>query len=309
MKQIDIKEIFSQRPSVHKLYYGGFIQEVLKLKENIYAVPLKALGFATEATYTSQYVVEICQGNVEQIQLDTLLSQGEQALPVIALVVILDNACSPEIMEADAEKQLLIPEKIVSWSAGESLVPFAFIICDEEQHFFRVIPPNSRRIQRLGFGNTDSDYSSKISKMVEYAEKDEHFLFAISLYKDALAEDNQVFKIARFFSCLESLAYKIKSDKIPSRKAVKTLLGLEQDAMVQLKIGDNEYKFDRIEIAGRLRDKLYHGVPFKESDLNTQSKHVFDLIKFNPELIAGYLRDDCELEFARWANGTSSGFK
>lgn len=78
---------------------------------------------------------------------------------------------------------------------------------------------------------------------------------------------------------------------------------------MQLNIGGKEYKFDRIEIAGRLRDKLFHGVPFKESDLNSQSKHVFELIKCEPELIASSLRDDCELEFARWANGASNGLK
>ncbi len=114
MNHLNIFEILKQRPSVHKLCYGGFIQEALQLKENVYAIPLKALGFVSEAGYASQYVVEICGGNVEQKQFDSLLKQSENALPVIALVVVLDGECSPENMEADAEKQLLIPEKIAS---------------------------------------------------------------------------------------------------------------------------------------------------------------------------------------------------
>ena len=309
MTDLSIIEILRQRPSVHKLCYGAFIQEVLKLKENVFAVPLKALGFATESQYTAQYVIDICGGKVEQNQLEVLSRQSEQALPVIALVVVLESMASPEEMEADAEKQLLIPEKITGWAAGEALVPFAYITCDIERHYFRVCPPHSRRRLRLGFGNTGSDYSDQILRMVDCAEKDEHFLFAISLYKDALAEDNQVFRIARFFSCLESLAYRMKSNELPSRKAVKSLLGLEDGVMGHHKVGENEYKFDRIEIAGRLRDKLFHGAQFKESDLNAQSRHVFELLETSPELIANSLREDCEMEFARWANGASNGLK
>ncbi len=150
MNHSDIKEILSRRPSVHKLCYGAFIQEALKLKENVYAVPLKALGFASEAQYASQYVVDICGGNVEQKQFDVLIEQGQQALPVIALVVVFENTDSPVNLESNAEKQLLIPEKIAGWSAGEPLIPFAYITCDIDQHYFRVVPPHSRRRQRLG---------------------------------------------------------------------------------------------------------------------------------------------------------------
>lgn len=302
-------EVLRQRPSVHKLCYGAFIQETLKLKENVYAVPLKAIGFAKESEYTAQYVIDVCGGSVEQKQIDSLIQQGKQSLPVIALVVVLDQFDTPERMEFKAEEELAIPEKVTGWSAGESLIPFAYITSSIEQHFFRILPPHSRRRQRLGFGNAGNDYLEQISRMVECAEKDEHFLFAISLYRDALAEDNQIFRIARFFSCLESLAYKIKSAKFPSRKAVKALLGLEDGAMTHHHIDGKNYKFDRIEIAGRLRDKLFHGVPFKESDLNAKSKHVFELMESKPEIIASSLRDDCELEFARWANGASNGNK
>jgi len=307
MKPEVIMDILQQKPSVHKLYYGGYIQETLKLKEHIYAVPLKALGFNDESNYTARYVTEICGGVVDGKQLDSLIQQGKNALPVIAIVVLELNLDTPELMEQEAEKALIIPEKIVGWAAGENLIPFAYITSLPNQHFFRILPPHSRRRQRLGFGNTGNDYSSQLTRMIDCAEKDEHFLFALSLYKDALAEDNAAFKIARFFSCLESLAYKLKSREVPSRKAVKQLLGLKDGAFVQQNIDGKEYKYDKIEISGRLRDKLFHGIPFKEKDLNTESKHVFELLKNNPELIANSLRDDCELEFARWSNKASNG--
>jgi hypothetical protein len=310
MNPQQVISILKHKPSVHKLCYGAFIQETIQLNDNVYAVPLKSLGFSDESEYAAKYVVDICGGNVEQQQLDNLKKQGENALPVIALVVQLKKSDdSPEKMEKYAESELAIPEKVVGWAAGEELTSFAYITCNSEQQYFRILPPHSRRRQRLGFGNTGEDFSNQIQRMIHCAQKDEHFLFALSLYKDALNESNQVFKIARLFSVLESLAYKLKSQACPSRKAVKQLLGLTDGAFVCLKITDKEYKFDRIEISGRLRDKLFHGVPFKEKDLNQSTRHVFELLEKQPETIANSLREDCELEFARWANGASNGLK
>lgn len=308
MNQQDVMFILKHKPAVHKLCYGAFIQETIKLNESVYAVPLKALGFSDESEYTAKYVVDIFGEKVEQQQLEDLKNQGENALPVIVLVVQLNkNDDTPETMEKRAESELTIPEKIVGWAAGEELTPFAYVTNSIKQNYFRVVPPHSRRRQRLGFGNTGADFSGQIQRMIGCAQSDEHFLFALSLYKDALNESNQIFKIARFFSVLESLAYKIKSDECPSRKAVKQLLGHTDGAMVCSKFAEKEYKFDRIEISGRLRDKLFHGVPFKEKDLNQASQHVFELLERQPETIADLLRDDCELEFSRWANGSSNG--
>jgi hypothetical protein len=307
MNPQEVMSILKHKPSVHKLCYGAFIQETIQLKDNVYAVPLKAVGFSDESEYAAKYVVDICGGGVEHSKLDVLKKQGENALPVIVLVVQLQEEDTPENMEKFAETELRIPEKVTGWAAGEELKAFAYITCLVEQHYFRVVPPQSRRRQRLGFGNTGSDYSTQIQRMVECAQNDEHFLFALGLYKDALNESNPVFKIARFFSVLESLAYKIKSQG--SRKGVKELLGLNDGAMVCYNIAGVEYKFDRIEISGRLRDKLFHGIPFKEKDLNKASKHVFELLEKQPDTIANSLRDDCELEFARWANGASNGLK
>ncbi|MDO9069038.1 MAG: hypothetical protein Q7W05_11355 [Deltaproteobacteria bacterium] len=64
MKLEVITNILRQKPCVHKLCYGGFVQEALRLKENIYAFPLKALGFESEANYAARYVVEVCGGIV-----------------------------------------------------------------------------------------------------------------------------------------------------------------------------------------------------------------------------------------------------
>lgn len=56
-----------------------------------------------------------------------------------------------------------------------------------------------------------------------------------------------------------------------------------------------------------LRDKYFHGSPFREEDLIKEAQPVFYLIEHHPEIIADALLDDCELALARWANDASPG--
>ena len=304
----NIQEILKQRPSVHKLYYGAFIQESFKFGENVYAVPLQKLGFLKQANYAAIYIVEVCGGVVSNENFKALVEQGKDALPAFSLVAVLEKNDSPENLELKALEAFEPIEKILSWSTGDDFTAFAICTANNENTFFRLLAPFSRRRQRLGFGNTGRDYENQLNRMVEASENDEHFCFALGLFHDAVKENNQLFKIARLFSCLESLAYKLKKGN-PSRKAVKMLLGLENGATATYSIDGTQYKFDRIEIAGRLRDKFFHGVPFKRDDLNAENQHVFDLLEKEPRQLADSLLNDCEIEFARWANGASNGLR
>jgi hypothetical protein len=158
---------------------------------------------------------------------------------------------------------------------------------------------------RLGFGNTGEDFNNQINRIIERSKKDEHFTYALSILHDANFEVNPKFRIARYFNCLECLAYKLKDKDTRSRKAVKKLIGLEDGAMCEISIQEKKYRYDRIEIAGRIRDKLFHGTEFKKKDLNKESKDAIELYELHPEQIATTIQDDCEIEIARWANGAS----
>ncbi len=101
------------------------------------------------------------------------------------------------------------------------------------------------------------------------------------------------------------LAYALKDGDTGSRRAVKIMLGLENGAKTNLQVGGRKISYDRIEIAGRLRDKFFHGSPFREEDLIEEARPVFFLIEHHPQMIADTLLADCELALARWANGAS----
>lgn len=247
--------------------------------------------------------------DVDEQGVANLVEQGKHANPLVALVAISNVDAPAEVLEASARPALERARSIVSWSAGELAVPFAYVIAGLQGSSFRMLPPPSRRRQRLGFGNTGTDYVVQLSRMLDASESDEHFAFALSLYREALREEHAEFRVARFFSCLEALAYRLKArHQGRSRDAVRDLLGIAAGVTSRMQGQDGTpIEFDRIELGGRIRDKLFHGVPFDGSSLTHASRSAYAWLRTQPDLFRDMLQSDCELEFARWANGASRG--
>ncbi|MGE8149815.1 hypothetical protein ACQKP5_01010 [Pseudomonas vancouverensis] len=244
---------------------------------------------------------------MDEPALEALKEQGRASLPVIALVYRNPIDASPEELEHVASPHLERARMLITWLTGEPPEPIAMAISTEHQTFFRVTPCQSRKRQRLGFGNAESDISGQLFRISKLAEQDERFAFALSMFRDALREQNPPFRAARLFSCLESLAYKIEGEA-GSRKKVKKLLGLENGAITRVSDERNSYEYDRVEIAGRIRDKLFHGAPFKPSEhLTAEAAKAYQYLQKHPRELGDILLVDCELEFARWANGKSIG--
>ncbi len=309
MKEEYLQEILQSRPAVHELYYGAFIQETLRINENLFAIPLKPLGFQAQSEYLEQYSAQIAKIAVDQDSLNNLITQGGNAFPVIALVFRNSTDTSPELLEKEAREEFKKAIKVLSWATGDEISHFGVLTLTKDQSYFRLSLPHSNKRIRLGFGNTGPDFENQIKSILAAIEKDEHFEFGLSMYHDALKESNPKFQIARFFCCLECLAHKIIGKKRPTRKAVKYLLGLEDGAFSEIHIDGQKYRYDTVEIAGRIRDKLFHGVKFAKSDLISEARTAFELYENYPEQIASTMKSYCEIELARWANGTSRGLE
>lgn len=307
---MDVDEIrlkLAARPSVHLLCKGAFLQEPIAIGSRAVLVPLKPLGYLAQADYVGRYVHELTDALVDADAVNSLAQQGANAWPVVAIVAQCSKDAAPEALELEAEPQLQRGRQLLAWASGDDVTPFGVVTVPCKGSYFRMMPPHSRRRQRLGFGNTGNDYSRQIERIVESAEADDHFAFAISIYHDAMREDDPRFRIARLFNCLECLAGRLKNSDRPSRKAVKHLLGLSAGGMDEVSGDLGKIRYDPIEIAGRVRDKLFHGTPFRSSDLNAESQPAFALYEQRPQHIAETLQMHCELEIARWANGVSRG--
>ena len=208
-------------------------------------------------------------------------------------------------MERDAQPKLDRAEQLVGWITGDYLSDFAYLTATSEDYYLRLVPPHSRRRMLLGPGNIGEDLGRNLNSINEAADEDEHFAFALSLYRDALHEANQLFKIARLFSVLEALAYALKAGGVGSRRAIRTMLDLEAGAVGETSYGGRTIRFERIELSGRLRDKLFHGVQFRREELNDEWRDSYDLLTDKPEILVDALMSDCELQFARWGNNNS----
>jgi hypothetical protein len=141
-----------------------------------------------------------------------------------------------------------------------------------------------------GPGNVGEALDTNIANIRALVESDERFAFALSIFRDALHETNVKFKIARLFSVLESLAYALKADGTGSRQAVRMMLRLEHGPVCETSDNGRKIRYERIELAGRLRDKLFHGVPFLRDDLSAEWRGGFDLLEAQPYTIADAAR-------------------
>ena len=299
------KTVRSTRPAVHQICAGAFVQERLNLGAAIWAIPLRPLGFMSEAAVTAQYAREI-GAVVDQGALDNLISQGANSRPLVALVRHCAVDVDPALLEEAASEDLRIARHVIAWSSGETPEPIAMVTARKSETYFRMIPPTSRNRQRLGLGNERERHEPVMQRLFKAMAEDQRFSFAVSIYVDALKADDPEFRVARFYACLESLTYRIRSrhgDK--SRAAVRDLIGMPEGAAFSVNAEGQQLTMDRIEVGGRIRDKLIHGVPFNERDLTVEARRAYTYLRTQPAQLRDMLMTDCELEIARWANGTS----
>jgi hypothetical protein len=303
-----LEEILKRRPAVHQLCSGSFLQEHLHLSNSTWAIPLQPLGMNSESSLTAQYVTELLGASVDKNGIQALINQGKKARPLVTLVNLRDIDSSPEELEKQAEDTLSKARLLLAWSSGEYPTPFAMVTATTNQTFFRLLPPHSSNRKRLGFGNDREHHEKVMKRLFDLINSDERFEFAVSMFMDALKETNPEFRIARFFACLESLTYRISHRHGErSRDSVRDLLGLSEGAKMTIGVDGDNLSFDRVELAGRIRAKLFHGVPFDDSELTDEARKAYLYLKKNPDQFKNILKSDCELEIARWANGASRG--
>jgi hypothetical protein len=307
METSDVSALLRQRPAVHQLCVGPWLQAPFKMADDVWAVPLKAIGFADEVAYLARYTQEIVRAPVDQSAVQQLLKSTAESQPVVAVCVLLHVDASPEVLGESSADRLSKARHVLSWCTAKDVTPIGTVIATAGNTFFKPIAqPTRNRMMLFGLGDTESSFQAALLRIASRADADERFAFSLSLYHDALKEENPQFRIARFFNVLEALASKLKA-QWPSRQAVKRLIGLEDGATTQMRFAEADYRFDAIEIAGRLRDRIFHGTPFEATDLNLESRPVFGLIRDHAPELADMIGSYCELELRRWANGKSLG--
>jgi hypothetical protein len=295
------------RPAIHQLCYGVFLQGPIRISGMISVFPLKALGFDVQADYARGYASSIVGEDAPDEIFKAAKQQCAKALPCISIVQKLPKNMPAEQMEQAAAPIFSHARAVVGWATGEIPYPFALISAAEVGGGIRLIPPQSTMRQRLGLGNIGEDFEKQLAAIMRCAENDPHFAFALSLFRESLREEDPEFRVARHFACLEALAYKLKKKKVGSRDAVRELLGLRIGAYTHFKSGEKEGRYDRIEVGGKIRDKLFHGAKFEAKNLTREAQDSYRYLSTQADELRNLLLVDCEMQLSRWAHGVSNG--
>lgn len=97
------------------------------------------------------------------------------------------------------------------------------------------------------------------------------------------------------------------SNRPTSRDAIRLMLGYFQTQDVpEFQEGRRILSFDHIELAGRLRHKLFHGGGcLNDDDVPKSLLSARDFLYERSDMIAYILKIDCEREIAAWVTGQS----
>lgn len=296
----DVNQILKATPAVHELCWGAFLQKPLRFSEAVRVIPLAPLEMVTEAHFLQEYV-DLIGGEVDEGAVSKLREQGTNSRPVVSIIVERKIDADADTLESTTEDERDRAKRVLSWIAGESPKSFGFVIACKGQHFFRLLPYRSRQRTQLGLDETGMGQKAAAGRVFEALDKDPYLKLAISLYNESLAEENQEFKIARLFNCLECLAHEHQKGDVGSRQAVRNLIGYAPRVRAS-GANDKEIEFDPVEIGGRIRDKWFHGARLKKTDL--KPPRVYDYLHDRPGGVGESLMIRCEIEILRSAART-----
>ena len=290
------KQFLCRQPAVHELCSGGFIREVVQLDEDLMAIPLHPLGSDDQIEFLVRYARDLLGATFDVPRSFEARLRGLISSPVVSLVCVPPPVDNQKDMEASVRARLDMARHVLSCPAAQPFVPFAlFVHAEGSQGFYRLIRPEHEGSRTRILSVLELETPELFAKVFAHACINETYSFALSLLHDAMAETNARFRIARLFNVLECLASENKAE-LPSRKAVRYLLGFPVDGHAKAwTIDGREYRFDIIELAGRLRDKLFHGTAFAPEDLLLDVRPAFSLLHSHPLVLADTLTEYCRV--------------
>jgi hypothetical protein len=143
---------------------------------------------------------------------------------------------------------------------------------------------------------------------------DDQLYYFLGLLTQAHGIEDLVFRIARYYSLLEAIAGPIQSQferqagEPRARSAIRYTIGyfIDFDIPRFTILPAEDFEFDHIELAGRIRHKIFHGGgALTRADVTKALEPGLQLLARRPDMIAHWLRRDCELEIVRWARRES----
>jgi hypothetical protein len=295
------------RPALVEICSGACLKSPMHFGENAIATPLGALGNDHTIGYGVQFLhglgVRTDAAFHKQARLE---GNNFNGLNLIAIV------------GDDANKLLQLQPAInrvktlLSFYLATELVPMIRIQWSGTRNpsAAEFLAPRSARggPSRDGHDPVNEDF---LNLCMSDRRDDDRLHYFVGLLEQCLGLFDERLKIARLYSLLESLASPIKSqfsrqagNDAQSRTSIRYMLGYFLDKDIPrftLQDPDEDFEFDHIELAGRLRDKIFHGGGALSIDsVPDILKPGVRLLELQPRLLVHWLRRDCEQAIVDW---------
>lgn len=308
-----LRRFRGNRRSFVEILSGPSLARTIYYDANTAAFPLFPLGNRAVVDFG----VSVLNGLGVPTDHAFIAEANRQGEPFNDLTVIIYTGLSDQEFDLAATGSSTYTDRVRSllsfYTAGSHTIIMRFKWTKPEQGHAEFVAPPYRRgiINRY----TDDPVSVELlGRCVTDRISDDRLHYFIELLVQSHAIEDEQFRIARLFSILELLSGPIKSQfnkqghEKATRTAIRFMLGYFVDFDIPrfTLLPDREFEFDHIELAGRLRDKIFHGGgTLDATDVATILQPGVELLKLRPGMISHQLRKDCEREIGRWATGES----
>jgi len=311
-----IRRFVGGRKAFFEVVVGPPIPGVIYFGENTAAFPLGSLGNQTNIDFGIRLLGRLGV-STDQAFVDTARQQGQPFHQLTAIVYVelqdseFDLAAKGLSRSVDRIRTLLS-----FYTASEHISLIRFNWFEPGRGAAEFLAPRYRGLApRSELDPINHDFLRRCA-----TEKfdDQQLHYFMEMLKQTYSVDDYQFRIARLFSILEAMAGPIqgqfeKQTGTPSaRTAIRFMLGyfLEFDIPRFTILPSREFEFDHIELAGRLRHKIFHGGgELAYGDVPQSLRSGVDLVKLRPDMIAHQLRKDCERELHKWVLGESRAWQ
>jgi len=300
---------FSIGNSLVELLVGPQLTNPIFFSDNVAAFPVGELGNTHHIAFGGRFLKALTI-NTDQTFFQLAIEQGQKFNSVAAIVY--RNLTSAELQSA-ADGRLPIQERAKAllsfYLAAPTLAIARLQWPSEGLTAVEFLGPRYRGVPR-----TDADPISPelIGLCANDREDDDKLHYWIATLEQAHAIDEEYFRIARLFSLLEAIAAPIISDltrQYPDTPITRTAIRLMLGYFVEFDVPrftiqpSAIFEFDHIELAGRIRQKIFHGGGhLTRAEVPASLHSGIDLLERRPDMISHVLRRDAELEIARWAS-------
>jgi hypothetical protein len=297
-----IKAFVGRRNSFIELLVGPPLNRSLVLGPDTSAQSIGPLGNAQAVTFANRFVNGLGIPTDEKFR-SAAVNQGKMFNSLSAIVY--RNLTTPRLALASAGNH---PDQdrnrsLLGLYVGGDMCQIARIQQPKGAvPAVEFLAPRYRGVPR----SSDDPISGDLIKLCASERRDDFRLhYWISTLEQSFAINEEYFKIARLFSLLESIASPIKkASGKQSRTAIRYMLEYYSTFDIpRFTIEpDDDFEFDHIELAGKVRDKIFHGGGrLQQAEVATSLRPGVALLERRPDMISHVLRRDAEREISRWA--------